>query len=115
MYCYKSAHKRINSIHRRALRAAHLDFSTNSGILLDHYNSTPIHSRNLRLSVIEVYKSIHRLSPEFMWNIFQSHKTKFNLRSGNTLKFPVGAGSKGQNSKTSISASNGMESSAGLR
>jgi len=37
------------------------------GIILDHYNSTTIHSRNLRLLVVDVYKSIYKTKFTSLW------------------------------------------------
>ena len=38
--------------------------------------------------VVEVFKSMHHLSPKFMWGMFQPKSTPYELRAKNTLQIP---------------------------
>ena len=88
MFCGKSANNSITTAHRRALRAVEMNFSKSYEELLNISSSLPIHMKNLRLLMIEVYKSINRLNPEFMWNMFENKDVSFSLRRGKLLTLP---------------------------
>ena len=51
-------------------------------------NTVALHTRNLLLMVTEVYKSLNRISPEIMLNIFTVKHSKYSLRSGENLEIP---------------------------
>ena len=61
------------------------------------HNATPIHTRNLQLLLIEVYKTLHHLNPEFMWNLFSENRINYQLRRGKILKLPEMSARSGQN------------------
>ena len=50
--------------------------------------SVKIHTRNLRTLMIEVFKSLNKLNPEFMWEIFKFKETPYSLRYGKPLTLP---------------------------
>lgn len=97
MFCSKTAGRKIDSTHKRAIRAVNLDFSTCSNELLKAHNITPIHRRNLKLLLMEVFKSLKRLNPELMWNLFSENHVKYSLRRGKILKLPNLPARNGQN------------------
>ena len=97
MFCTKTAATRIDSTHKRAIRAVNLDFNTYGHQLFTVHSVTQVHERNLNLLLIEVYKTIHHLNPEFMWNLFSENCVKYNLRRGKILKLPVFPARAGQN------------------
>ena len=71
----------INSTHKRALREVTKDFSMSLDELLSKTNSDSIHHKNhLGALLIEVYKSLNSLNPEFMWEIFAYKESTHNLR-----------------------------------
>ena len=76
MFCGKLANSKINLVHKRALRALYNDHSASYSELLIIYGNNTIQ---------EVYKSVNRLNPTFMWNIFTSKEVRYNLRSSNLL------------------------------
>ena len=88
MHGCKSNDGAINKVHKRALCAIYKDFQSNLQTLLDKDKSVNIHVRNLRTLLIEVFKSISRINPEFMWNVFEENPILYNLRSKNLLKLP---------------------------
>ena len=71
MFCGKQSNNLINSTHRRVLNARLDNFRLPFNDLLDETKSVNIHTKNLRLLLIEVYKSLNGLSPEFMRPLFQ--------------------------------------------
>ena len=60
-------------------------------------NTADIHSRNLRLLVTEVYKSLNNISPDIMQNIFAVKESKYSLRSGINLEVPFAKNTFGLN------------------
>ena len=88
MFCSKPAHKLINSTHYKALCARFNTFSESFDQLLARSKSSSIHIRNLRLMLIEVFKSLNFLNPELMWNTFKLKSTSYNLRQGSCILIP---------------------------
>ena len=86
MFCNKAANKIIVFTHRRALSAVQMVFSQSYEELLVLNKAETIHKKNLRLLLIEVYKSVSRLNPEFMsYNFFSTNA--FALKFWIFLKF----------------------------
>ena len=88
MFYNKTANKMIVSTHRRALSAVQMSFSQSYEELLASNKSESIHKKNLRLLVIEVYKCVSRLNPEFMWDYFLNKDINYSLRLGISLFLP---------------------------
>ena len=88
---------KINSTHQRALRAIYLDFHTPSSELFGVYNETSVHTKNLRLLLVETFKSVRKLNPEFMWDSFKPAPVRYELRCGDILRLPDIPIQKGQN------------------
>jgi len=88
MFCAKKENTKINNVHKKALRILYnrpdLPFSE----LLKINNSYPIHILNLQKLVTEVFKSIHKINPEFMWNFFTLKELPYKLRSSKLLCLP---------------------------
>ena len=83
------ANSAITTTHRRALCAVQMDFSKSYEELLVVSDSDSIHMKNLCLLMMEVYKCIHRLNPEFMWNVFKNKDFSFSPRLGKLLTLPA--------------------------
>ena len=109
MYCFiyynlvwlfysKFATQRIDSTQARALRAINMDFYTPRENLLEVYDGIPVHISNLRLLLIEVFKSMHGLNREFMWGLFVLKNMGIALRHGTPLALPA----KGEGGTNSI-------------
>ena len=88
MFCSKTAHELINTTHRRALCAKANKFSHTLDVLLKECNTVSIHTRNLRLLVVEVYKALNQLSPEIMWNTFNEYSSGYSFRRVSSLLAP---------------------------
>ena len=98
MFCSKKAHNLINSTHCRAM-CAKLNLPTGNLVeLLEMTNSRSIHTNNLQLMMIEVFKTLNRLSPEIMWNSFEVKPNSYNLRHGSSFVVPHAASTRAVNS-----------------
>ena len=82
--CHSRAlNTRINRIHERALRIVYNDNSSSFDTLLDKSGQVKIHPRNLRILAVEIYKTLHNLSPNLMLDIFKVKYSDYNFRGGN--------------------------------
>ena len=97
MFCSKQAHNLISSVHYKALCAKFNTFEYNFEQLLQMSDSCTIHDRNLKLLVIEIYKTLHRLNPEIMWGSFKLKPNTYNLRQGHSLVVPIAKSSSATN------------------
>ena len=88
MFCSKQAHDLIISNHRRALCAKTGLFGKSYEEILQASETTSIHSGNLMKLVVEVFKSLQRSNPEFMWNVFKMNSSPYSLRRGKILEVP---------------------------
>ena len=88
MFCGKGGSSQIEKCHHRALRVLKkcgLDYET----LLVDCNVENIHARNLKLLLTEVFKSIHKIGPPIMHDIFKTRQSIYRLRNGHTLALPL--------------------------
>ena len=88
MFCSKKCNNSINKAHKRALRAVYQNWDASLEELLDVDGSVKIHTRNLRVLMTEVFKSLNKLNPNFMWEIFRFKETPYSLRCGKPLTLP---------------------------
>ena len=51
-------------------------------------NTVSLHQRHLRFLMIEIYKSISQLNPQFMWSFCTHKDIPHNLREGPILGLP---------------------------
>ena len=49
-------------------------------------NASSVTLRSLLWQKLEVFKSLNKENPKFMWDLFQIKTSKYNLRAVNTLK-----------------------------
>ena len=82
MFCSVGAHDIINKTHYRALKARFFDFHSTYHELLTRANAVCIHTRNLRLMLLEVFKSYKKLGPKIIQDEFIIKNTPYSLRSG---------------------------------
>ena len=65
----------LNRIHKRALRYIYRDFDSSFETMLKKSGSVKFHKRILRTLMLEVFKTLHHLNPEFMWDMFVQKKS----------------------------------------
>ena len=75
----KSLNK-IESLQKRALRFLYNDYSTSYEGLLEKSGKVKMSVNTLRNLCVEVYKTINKLNPEFMNNIFKVKENKRLVR-----------------------------------
>ena len=87
IFCRKTLYSKIEKIHHKTLKVIHESNDTYDKLLLQS-NTVSVHQRSLRFLATEMYKSISKLNPEFMW-FYVTHKDiPFSLRKGSTLGLP---------------------------
>ena len=88
MFCGKTANAKIDNIQRKALQSLYNDFDSSYDVLLRRGNHLTIHELNKRHILEEVYKSIHRINPPFLHELFEHKIINHNLRIKNLLILP---------------------------
>ena len=88
LFCSKIANNDINRTHKRALRILYRDYESSFEELLERDNTKTIHTKNLQKLMIEVYKSVNHLNPEYMWEFFVKKDVQYNLRTKELCKLP---------------------------
>ena len=71
MFCSKLAHNLLCETHCRALRAKLNSFNLNYDDLLKNANCESIHTQNLQLMLVEVYKSVNNIGNKLGHNQFE--------------------------------------------
>ena len=87
MFANKSSIDKILKIHKRTLQIVY-DVYDESMKILNRSDDISIHQKHIRYLAIEVYKSLTKLNPGFMWNFFERNHIPYNLRRGNLLLLP---------------------------
>ena len=75
----------LNRIHKRALRIISHDFTSSYEKLLQKSKECTIHQRNLQKLMLEVYDTLAKQNPSFLWDMFQVKDNNDNLRPKNLL------------------------------
>ena len=89
MFANKSSIDKILKIHKRTLQIVYDVYDEWYENLLNRSDDISIHQKHLRyLAIYEVYKSLAKLIPRFMWNFFERNHTPYNLRRGDLLLLP---------------------------
>ena len=89
MFCGKQSDHTIRKVQTRALRVLHGNFNRSlNELLTGSTGSTTIHIKNLQSLMTEIYKSIHHINPEFMWDLFCHKSIPYNLRISNLHVLP---------------------------
>ena len=73
MFCSKTLGKKINQVHRRCLKAIYRKYDFDLSDLLCELKIPSIHTKHIHFLLIEVFKSMHGLNPEFMRDFFQEN------------------------------------------
>ena len=69
------------------LQIIHNNYQKSYDELLDINKDVNIHPKHLRILVLEVFKIIMHVNPEFMWSYFIENTIPCNLRNGSRLLF----------------------------
>ena len=85
MFCRKTLYSKIEKIHHKTLKVIYESNDTYENLLLQS-NTVSVHQRHLRFLMIEIYKSISQLNPQFMWSFF-THKDILFYYGKNAIHF----------------------------
>ena len=88
MFCSKSCYNLCKKVHYRALCALYFRYDLDQEEILQLHGSFSIHTGHLRVLVTKIFKSLHKLNPEFMWDLFEIKTAHYSLRSQSLLKLP---------------------------
>ena len=81
MFHSRGLSNKNNHLHERSLRIVHKDNISSFEDLLKKDRSFTIHQRNIQSLAIELFKVKGNLSNNIMYDIFQTRKINYNLRS----------------------------------
>ena len=80
MFSTAKSLNKIESLQKRALRFLYNDYSTSYEGLLEKSGKVKMSVNMLRNLCVEIYKTINKLNPEFMNNIFKVKENKRLVR-----------------------------------
>ena len=81
MFHGRGVSNKINHLHERPLRIVHKDSISSLEDLLKRDKAFTIHQRNIQSLAIELFKVERKLSNNIMYDIFQTRKINYDLRS----------------------------------
>ena len=81
MFCSKISDNRIVKTHYRTLRAIYDTQRRSYEELLHLSGKEKIHTQNLQILMVEVYKCLNNISPSFTWDYFKQKYTPYHLRN----------------------------------
>ena len=84
-FCPKSGTIKMEKVRKAALGVVYNDYTTGYSELLDMSNRTPLSLARLKSIMVEVFKCIRGLDPEFMNKLFVMDNKPYNTRSGSTV------------------------------
>ena len=71
---------KIEKVHEATLRVVYNDYTTSYSGLLDMSNRTPLFLARLKGLLVEVFKCIRGLNPEFMNTVFVMDNKHYDIR-----------------------------------
>ena len=88
MFCSKTCFNLIKKVYYRALCALYFLYNLSSEQIIQKHGGLTIHLKHLQILMTEVFKSLNKQNPQFMWNLFDRKNINYSLRSQNLLKLP---------------------------
>ena len=89
MFHSRHLNSKIKKMHERALRIAYKDYESSFSTLLERDTSVTIHSKNLQVLMIEMFRTKENINPPFMKEIFRERNIAYNLRHNNEFMLPM--------------------------
>ncbi len=86
--CGKGNTKKIECIQEHALRFMFNDHCSTYPALLEKCSYTTLHLRRIKTIACEAFKSINKLNPVFMHDIFKTKDLSYQLRDNHTIYQP---------------------------
>ena len=88
MFCNKTSGQIMDRVQKRCLKIIFKQYDFSLPQLLEMSGEKSIHDMNIRFLLVEVYKSLHNLSPMFMQTYFQRKSVAYGLRNPQLLVLP---------------------------
>ena len=88
MFIRRSSNHKINRLHERSLRILYKDDISSFSELLQKDNTVTVHTRNIHLLAIEMYKVRNNISPNFIREIVPTSESAYNLRESKDFITP---------------------------
>ena len=88
MFCSRTANKRIDKLHERALKLVYDDYETSFSNLFAIDGSFIVHQTNIETLLLEMYKIKHNLSESCLKDLFSVVNGNYNLRSQSDFGVP---------------------------
>ena len=79
-FCGVTDGNKIEKIQERCLRIIYKDYESSYDRLLDRENTTKLAISRLRILILEVFKSIHRLNPKCISDLFEFFYLSFYFK-----------------------------------
>ena len=98
MFSNKCSIDKNMKIHNGTLQIVYDVYDESYENLLNRSDDISIHQKHLRYLAIEVYKSLTKLNPGFMWNFIERNHIPYNLRGDLLLLPPAKSTRYGDNS-----------------
>ena len=87
-FCGEGNAKKMEKIQERALRFVYEDYQSDYQSLLNKVGMPSLKIRRLRYMGIEVFKILHKKSPEYLHDMVSFSKSNYNLRKENSVSVP---------------------------
>ena len=84
-FCGAEYTSKMERIQFRALKFVYNDFNTSYTELLARANLPTLQLHRKREILVEVFKSVNKMSPSFMWDLFKVKDITYNLRSNRNV------------------------------
>ena len=84
-FCSVSNTKKIEKLQYRALKVIYSDYCSPYKVLLLKSELPLLYVRRLRIVLTEVYKSIYKLNPEYLHDMFTFKSNKYDMRNEYTI------------------------------
>ena len=88
MFISRSSNHKTNRLHERSLRILYKDDISSFSELLQQDNTVTVHTRNIHLLAIEMYKVRNNISPNFIREFFPTLESAYNLRESKDFITP---------------------------
>ena len=86
-FCSKQKNNKINAIHKRALKLISPKENDFEKLLLDS-KMVSVHKRNLQIMMTEIYCTINKLNPPFLWDQIKINTHRVCHRNGTQILLP---------------------------
>ena len=88
LFCSDAANIEINRTHKRCLRVLYQDYDSSFQLLLSRDNSQTVHVKNLQKLMTEIYNSMKKLNPSYLWEFHERKEITYDLRTKDLCKLP---------------------------